>query len=34
MHIANDERLPELEKLLEAMALRRSFFGQKGKLLR
>jgi hypothetical protein len=34
MHISNDERLPELEKLLEAMALRRSFFGLKGKLLR
>jgi hypothetical protein len=34
MHIANGEQLPELEKLLEAMALRRSFFGLKGKLLR
>jgi hypothetical protein len=34
MHITQVARLPELEKLLEAMALRRGFFGLKGKLLR
>jgi len=34
MHVAQEARLPELEKLLEAMELRRGFFGLKGKLLR
>ena len=34
MHIAQEARLPELEKLIEAMKLRRDFFGLKGKLLR
>jgi hypothetical protein len=34
MHVAHEEKLPELERLLEAMSLRRGFFGLKGKLLR
>ena len=34
MHIAQKTQLPELEMLVEAMKLRRDFFGLKGKLLR
>lgn len=34
MHIAHEVQFPELEKLIEAMKLRRDFFGLKGKLLR
>jgi hypothetical protein len=34
MHSSLETQLPELEKLIEAMKLRRNFFGLKGKLLR